>query len=141
MPYLIKTELGWIVCGKVNSQQPNRVLSCNAVTNCEELDSMLKCFWEIEEFSQNKTVLTEEECQRHYVENTAFDESGRVKVRLPFKSSPNKLGSSFEVARRRFLYLEKRFLKDEVLQRMYIDFMNEYIILGHMSKVSNDVLN
>ena len=96
---------------------------------------MLKPFWEIEEFSQNKTVLTEEDhqCERHYVENAAFEEWNS----LPFKSHPNTLRSSFEVACRRFQYLGKRFLKDEILQRMYIDFMDEYINVGHMSKVSN----
>lgn len=131
--------MGWIVGGKVNSLQHNRVLSCNVVTNCQELDSMLKRFWEIEEFSQNKSYLTKDErqCERHYVENMAFDESGR----LPLKSSTNKLGSSVEIARRRFLYLEKLFLKNEILKRTYIDLMNEYINLGHMSKVSNYVLN
>lgn len=113
------------------------------ITNYEELNSTLKAFWEIEEFSQNKSLLTEEEyqCEIHFVENTVFDESERVKVRLPFKSSVSKLGNSFEVARRRFIYLEKRLLKDESLRKMYIDFMNEYINLGHMSMVSYDILN
>lgn len=40
------------------------------------------------------------------------------------------------MARRRFLYLEKRFLNDNILKTMYTEFMKEYIELGHMSSVS-----
>ncbi|XP_075157610.1 uncharacterized protein LOC142230873 [Haematobia irritans] len=80
----------------------------------------------------------EERCEAHYVNTTIFDEFNRVKVRLPFKESVSKLGASLEIAQRRFTYLEKRFLRDESLKNLYVDFMNEYSRLGHMTKVSWD---
>ena len=58
-----------------------------------------------------------------------------------FKSSIKQLGISMDTARRRFFYLEKQFLKDANLQKMYSDFMDEYIRLGHMKPVSYDSLN
>ncbi|XP_065356116.1 uncharacterized protein LOC135950508 [Calliphora vicina] len=142
LPCLINTKLGWIIGGKVDSQTPNKILSCNVITY-QDLDTMLKAFWEIEEFAQNKSLMTEEEnqCESHFIKNTVFDETGRVKVRLPFKFPVEQLGSSFETAHRRFIYLEKRLQKDEMINKMYIEFMQEYISLGHMSLVSYDVLN
>ena len=61
---------------------------------------------------------------------------------MPFKSNVYQLGSSSDIARRRFLFLEKRFLKDDTLRKMYIEFIDiEYINLGHMSPVSFHKLN
>ncbi|XP_065365533.1 uncharacterized protein LOC135958562 [Calliphora vicina] len=138
LPSLINTSLGWIIGGSVNTQRSHRALSCNVITETDNLDSLLKAFWEIEEFNSSTPFFTEEEqqCEDHFIKNTTFDSNGKVQVRLPFKSSINQLGSSFEVARRRFLYLEKRLYKDDNLRQMYFDFMDEYIELGHMSPVT-----
>lgn len=77
----------------------------------------VKGFWEIEEYTQNKSIMSdvEKQCELHFVKNTVFAPNGRVKVRLPFKNSVEQLGKSFDIARRRFTYLEKRFKKDKVL--------------------------
>ncbi|XP_065372316.1 uncharacterized protein LOC135964147 [Calliphora vicina] len=143
LPNLINTSLGWIIGGSVDSQRSERALSCNVITKGEDLNSLLKAFWEIEEFNQRSPVLTEEEqqCEDHFVKNTKFDADGKVQVCLPFKPCIKQLGSSFEIARKRLLYLEKRLSKDENLRQMYIDFMDEYIRLGHMSPVSFSCLN
>ena len=83
----------------------------------------------------------EELCEQHFIKNTIFTSAGKVQVRLPFKSNIYQLGSSFDIARRRFLLLEKRLLKNNTLRKMYIEFIEEYINLGHMSPVSFDKLN
>lgn len=45
------------------------------------------------------------------------------------------MGDSKEQATRRFLSLEGKFHRDSELKQKYVDFMNEYEQLGHMSKV------
>ncbi|XP_075157719.1 uncharacterized protein LOC142230985 [Haematobia irritans] len=142
LPYLVNTALGWVVGGKIDLQNPIRTRTCNMTTMYDSLDTLLKAFWEVEEFKQNAILLTDEEklCEEFFVENSIFDESGRVKVRLPFKQNVEKLGSSFDMAYRRFQYLEKRLSKDPLLKTQYVDFMNEYLELGHMSLVHNSTL-
>jgi len=60
-------------------------------------------------------------------------------VSLPFKCDPLVLGSSFDVAKRRFLSLERRSLKDSSFREMYIAIMKEYLELGHMSPTCNKI--
>lgn len=112
-------------------------------TEYQELNSLLKAFWEIEEYHQNASTVTEEEkqCELHFIENSTLDSNMRVKVRLPFKPLMKEIGSSFEIAHRRFQYLEKRLLRDDNLRKIYIDFMNEYASLGHMTVVDSSCLN
>lgn len=57
-------------------------------------------------------------------------------VRLPFRDSTIELGESRQIAEKRLLSLERRFKGNDVLRERYIDFMREYIELGHMSLVS-----
>lgn len=142
LPYIINTSLGWVVGGGVETQFPRRVLSCHVICKDNDLDTLVRAFWEIEEFNTRAPVHTEEEkqCEEHFLQNTIFDSNGRVQVRLPFNSSKTKLGSSIDIARRRLLCLEKRLSKDKNLRQMYCDFMDEYIRLGHMSPVSYDRL-
>ncbi|XP_055917594.1 uncharacterized protein LOC129949876 [Eupeodes corollae] len=78
-------------------------------------------------------------CEDHFVANTKLLPIGRFEVKLPFKSSPNSLGSSFEAAKRRFLALERKISRNNNLRAMYMDFMNEYLSLGHMSPTNNEI--
>ena len=49
------------------------------------------------------------------------------------------LRNSYEVAKRRFLALERKVNNDPILKVMYIEFMKEYLNLGHMSPIENTV--
>ena len=59
---------------------------------------------------------------------------------MAFKTDPSKLGTSFDVAKRRFLSLEKKLSKHREIQQMYTEFMKEYLYLKHMIPVDNKVL-
>ncbi|XP_041781859.1 uncharacterized protein LOC121598702 [Anopheles merus] len=57
-------------------------------------------------------------------------------VQLPRKPEMIvKLGDSRTIALRRFLAIERRLQREPDTQRAYVDFMDEYHRLGHMSKV------
>ena len=85
--------------------------------------------------------LTEEQllCESHFVKTTQRDNDGRFEVRLPFKTDVSVLGKSYEIAKRRFLALERKVAKDPKLRELYVAFMKEYIHLGHMSPIKNEI--
>ncbi|XP_061387580.1 uncharacterized protein LOC133322632 [Musca vetustissima] len=145
LPCLTNTVFGWIVGGSSPSRPNSTSLTCNLTvsTHEENIDEILKRFWEVEEYSKSPNPYTEEEqaCEDHFIENSGFDSEGRVQVRLPFKKSPNCLGNSLEMARRRFLSLERRLERDYTLKSMYEEFMEEYVSLGHMSPYTQSLNN
>ncbi|KAF2887095.1 hypothetical protein ILUMI_19077 [Ignelater luminosus] len=60
---------------------------------------------------------------------------GRFVMNIPFKRSPSNLSDSRENALRRFYLLEKRFIKNPEVKGMYINFMEEHKLMGHISLV------
>ncbi|GFT34755.1 DUF1758 domain-containing protein [Trichonephila clavipes] len=81
--------------------------------------------------------MTSEEraCEDHFLDTHVRNEDGRYVVRLPFHSSPSKLGDSRESAIRRFKSLEHSLIKKPAIYSQYRDFMQEYLTLGHMELV------
>lgn len=76
------------------------------------LDDMLMKFWQIEEFSQTKNRYRgDDRAESHFVETTKICPTGRLMVRLPLKPTTD-LGQSYDMARQRFLSLERRFQRD-----------------------------
>ncbi|XP_055836609.1 uncharacterized protein LOC129905206 [Episyrphus balteatus] len=144
-PTIQKTLLGWIVFAKYPMCSSSNTKQCNLVCQSEELPDLDKAFqrlWQMEEIpGETKKFLTTEQkmCEDHFVENTKLLPTGRFEVKLPFKSSPNSLGSSFETAKRRFLALERKLSRNTELKAMYMDFMKEYLLLGHMSPTNNEI--
>lgn len=47
-----------------------------------------------------------------------------------------QLGLSYELAKNRFLALERKLQRDPTLEKGYIDFMREYEALCHMEKIT-----
>ncbi|XP_036342992.1 uncharacterized protein LOC118752244, partial [Rhagoletis pomonella] len=91
------------------------------------------------ESQATKFTAEQRECEEYFVKTTEVLPSGRLQVRLPFKTDQNALGQSFETAARRFQALERRTLKDPEPRQMYLDFMEEYLALGHMSPTDNKI--
>lgn len=135
-PVAQNTELGWILSGPCSaSLQPSSIGVNNFnVQIC--IDEQLKRFWEIEEVERKRLLTKEEElCEKHYEENHGRDESGRYVVGLPL-CNMKQLGKSRDQAVSRLIQMEKKFERNESLREKYVDFMNDYIRLGHMSLVN-----
>lgn len=139
LPTLQKTVLGWVVSGEIPSAHPNSTLSCNLSSSLEE---RVTKFWEIEEIPA-KTILTSEEefCEEHYAQTIRRDVNGRFVVSLPLKADPATLGESHSQALKRLQAMERKFAKNLSLKRQYVDFMEEYHKLGHMSQMEEDDTN
>ncbi|GFR11321.1 DUF1758 domain-containing protein [Trichonephila clavata] len=81
-------------------------------------------------------LISEEKArEEHFIDTHVRNEDGRYVVRLPFHSSPSKLGDSRESAIRRFKSLERSLIKQSAIYSQYRDFMKEYLTLGHMELV------
>nr|XP_033334293.1 uncharacterized protein LOC117225086 [Megalopta genalis] len=134
-----KTQFGWVLGGKLTcpaSHAPNLTNRCNlqVVTN-SELQGQLERFWKIEELPRTNNQI--DDCEAHFLETAHRDSSGRYVVSIPFKDNLTKLGNSRDQAERRLLALERRMVRQPELREQYVQFMNEYETLGHMSQVSD----
>ncbi|XP_063378248.1 uncharacterized protein LOC134665279 isoform X1 [Cydia fagiglandana] len=124
-----------MVVGPIN----NKRIKSNKTT-ChftQTLDTQLKQFWELEEVPKIGDGLTDDEraCEQLFASTTQRDKDGRFLVRLPLKESADALGDTYDVARSRFLSLERKLERLPDYKKMYCDFMREYIELGHMSLI------
>lgn len=152
-PTLYQTRLGWLVCGPINGGYNNfeshlSPIKCNFTylntdlqvsSSSRELDDIqnqLTRFWQLEEVWHETSTHSAEEklCEEHFIKNTTRLSDGRFNVKIPFKESSDSLGDSFHRAKRCFLSLERRNLNVPSLDKMYKDFMSEYLSLGHMSE-------
>ncbi|XP_063372656.1 uncharacterized protein LOC134660793 [Cydia amplana] len=156
MPTLRDSKFGWLICGRMytnTNNQNNKNQNTNDTNNkiqnkinCnhaiisksqQNIENMLTKFWETEEVP-NKNALNqnEQECENHFLTNTIRLDNGRFCVKLPLTESPECLGDSYNLAKRRFLNLERKFKRNPTLKSEYTTFINEYAELGHLSESS-----
>ncbi|XP_050534989.1 uncharacterized protein LOC126902010 [Daktulosphaira vitifoliae] len=115
-----ETELGWIVAGslcKLSTPITNSFFA-QSLSIEDKIDKQLTKFWEIEEIGDKRSLSEEEKlCVDHF---------------------NRTLGCSRGTAFRRFLSTEKRLTNNADLKKRYVEFMNEYEQLNHMSIISSD---
>ncbi|XP_052745100.1 uncharacterized protein LOC112047560 isoform X3 [Bicyclus anynana] len=138
-PKLQKTKLGWLVSGTIKAHTKLHTNNAHH-SSCfftQRDDALLTRFWEIESVSSKYNLTLEEQaCEQSFAENTRRDINGQFIVTIPLKESPDVLGDNYFSARNRLLALERRFNRDTLLKKRYLDFLKEYKNLGHMSESS-----
>ena len=136
-PPLQNTVFGWVVMGRATNAKAG-VPCCGATT----LEEQLQRFWELDEVQGPETSWssTERQCEELFDTTTMRDDSGKFVVRLLFKENTMLLGSSHELAKRRFFALERKLQKHPQLKEDYIQFMKEYEQQGHMESVAQTIL-
>lgn len=76
----------------------------------------------------------DERCEKFYVDTFRRNESGRYVVHQPFKLDSNDtLTNNKAAASAVMISNERQFANNMVLKNEYSRFMDEYLILGHMS--------
>ncbi|XP_037931366.1 uncharacterized protein LOC119666155 [Teleopsis dalmanni] len=147
LPVLQNSTLGWIVSGKVASNTDKSNVLCavfgggaEVVDNNSSLEDAIERLWRMDEVNTPERTLSKKEklCESHFVQNVHTNKEGRFVVRLPFLENSLTLGESQETAWRRFISLERRLAKNDVLRKQYVQFMEEYERLGHMTEVNLD---
>lgn len=131
------SEFGWILYGNLTVDQHKLQQSC--LLSCEQdLNEQLKRFWEVEHLTIEESKLSSEEkfCEENFANTTRRDKEGRFVVELPVKAVASQLQSNRATAVRRLHAMEKKLAGNPPLREMYVKFMEEYEILGHMKEVS-----
>lgn len=81
-------------------------------------------------------TLEEQACENSFKQNTSRLPSGRFLVKMSLKESPEEaLGDSYNIAKRRFFCLENKLVKNPNIKKQYVDFIKEYLDLGHLEEI------
>lgn len=139
-PVAQKTKLGWIISGSIprtiqRKEKRNAETVCNLSTTT--IHEQLEKFWLIEECNQRSKQWSreEQECETEFITTSKREANGQFSVRLPVRDNLSEIGDTYQMAKHRFLLLERRFSKDNKLKTQYSEFMKEYLELGHMAEV------
>ncbi|XP_055645638.1 uncharacterized protein LOC129782531 [Toxorhynchites rutilus septentrionalis] len=136
LPVFVNTVFGWVAAGEAKRMDESTRVSCH-VAKVESLDKAIEKFWTVEELTiKTPRSQGEEDCETHFVNTFTRDDTGRYIVRYPKRMNfSSMVGESKQTALRRFLQTEKRLERDPNLRSQYVDFMREYIKLGHMKYI------
>lgn len=132
------SQLGWLVYGGgVLPNAPPEVHSTVCDCDEEQLDMLLRRFWEIEENPQARARTAEQEqCERFFLDTHSRSAEGRYTVNIPLRSDVRELGSSRESALKRYHALERRFERDPELRQRYTASMNELLEAEQMIEIT-----
>ncbi|XP_071582412.1 uncharacterized protein [Temnothorax nylanderi] len=137
-PTAQQTIFGWVLCGPMSATETPVSAQAHHCSPDHELQDLLSRFWTQEELPKSTTAeLTEEEeeCERHFLTTYSRDATGRYVVRLPLKSNPSVLGESKAKALGCLKNLFQRFSNQSTFQQLYVNFLDEYLKMGHMTEV------
>lgn len=111
---------------------------CTQIENSFTLDESFRLFWETEEIFTKSLMSPEKElCEDLYANTITRDDAGRYITRLPFLNNhPPNLGCSRDIALKRYLHLETRFIRDPVFGKLYAENIQDYVTQGHLVLIS-----
>ncbi|GFX52353.1 uncharacterized protein TNCV_4323711 [Trichonephila clavipes] len=130
-PTAIPTKLGYILSGKIYAP-PLKESIVNS-----SLNDQLAELWKLEEVPKtNAKFQIPDPCEESFSKSVKRNNEGRYMVNLPFKEN-NTLGESKKKKAVQLLYaLENKFHKNKQFKDNFLNFMNEYLALGHMREIS-----
>ncbi|XP_014203561.1 uncharacterized protein LOC106635885 [Copidosoma floridanum] len=140
------TIFGWTLVGRAPGLQPaaftvgSTLHMDGAPSWHRELAALLQRFWELEEVPQVSRRAPEDiECERIFLDyHRASD--GRYVVRLALKSdSARLLGNSLQSATAALHLLHRRLQRTPAMGAEYVQFIADYIALGHMRTLPDDL--
>ncbi|GFV28629.1 DUF1758 domain-containing protein [Trichonephila clavipes] len=131
-PTAIPTKLGYILSGKIYAP-PLKESIVNS-----SLNDQLSELWKLEEVPKtNAKIQIPDPCEESFSKSVKRNNEGRYIVNLPFKEN-NTLGESKEKAVQLLYALENKFHKNKQFKDNFLNFMNEYLALGHMREISQN---
>ncbi|GFV58457.1 DUF1758 domain-containing protein [Trichonephila clavipes] len=129
-PTAIPTKLGYILSGKIYAPPLKE-----SIVNSSLNDQMSE-LWKLEEVPKtNAKIQIPDPCEEGFSKSVKRNNEGRYIVNLPFKEN-NTLGESKEKAVQLLYALENKFHKNKQFKNNFLNFMNEYLALGHMREIS-----
>ncbi|XP_039439114.1 uncharacterized protein LOC120420194 [Culex pipiens pallens] len=137
LPALNESVFGWVVSGGLSVPCNSTQVKCNVSTS-EKMETLMARFWSAEDVGLDDAFSpAERRCEESFQHTVQRLSDGRYSVSMPkVEGGISRLGESKEIALRRLHATERRLARDANLRKQYTDFMNEYLELGHMSKVA-----
>ncbi|KAL7723919.1 hypothetical protein ACLKA6_015870 [Drosophila palustris] len=143
-PIAQNTQLGYIVSGKVEQYAKSigsHTIQVRRDDVSEELDNLLRKFWELEQLGEESADLSNEDkwCEDFFVSTHKRLSTGKYVVRLPILTQLHPdmvIGSSYRSALKRLSHLERRFRMDSNLENVYAQTISEYLQLHQMKPVA-----
>lgn len=140
-PIAQNTIFGWVISGKIASSEGTNATNSH-FCNIEEknVDVILHKFWSLEELPVKGQLLSEEEqfCENHFKQNYRLNDEGRFVVKLPIYKDTSQLVNAKAAAISRMLAMERKFQNNELFQRDYKLFMQDYEKIGHMKLIDTE---
>lgn len=140
LPTAFNSIFGWILIGPVGPPMHNPDQSC-PVSLTTSLETLIDRFWHVEEPILAPLSFTDDgKCEELFCSEYKRLPSGRFSVPLPVRKplAYMMFTGSRDVAIKRFESLEGKLSKDAQLRELYVNFMSEYVALGHMSVAKTD---
>ncbi|GFX26361.1 integrase catalytic domain-containing protein [Trichonephila clavipes] len=129
-PTAIPTKLGYILSGKIYAP-PLKESIVNS-----SLNDQLSELWKLEEVPKtNAKIQIPDSCEESFSKSVKRNNERRYIVNRPFKEN-NTLGERKEKAVQLLYALENKFHKNKQFKDNFLNFMNEYLALGHMREIS-----
>ncbi|XP_062556676.1 uncharacterized protein LOC134221497 [Armigeres subalbatus] len=140
LPTLSNTKLGWIAGGIIRHDAPIIAHTFCQTISDESLIELLRSFYSVEACDEIRPTegVDEDMCLEHFRQTHQRTKEGRYVVRHPFNERKNELGSSREMALKRFLHLERKLERQPELKEQYSQFIAEYEQLGHMREIQEE---
>ncbi|XP_024872555.1 uncharacterized protein LOC112455085 [Temnothorax curvispinosus] len=136
-PKLHGTVIGHIIGGRILEQKRQPKLTVSLACTVNNLNEQIQRFWLQEEVIKDRALsLEERECKLHYKQTTVRKPDGRYSVSYLTKPEITNLSDTKMAALQQFLRLEQRLRREPEIQKLYHDFMQEYIDLKHMEPVN-----
>ncbi|XP_022906777.2 uncharacterized protein [Onthophagus taurus] len=136
-PAALGSIFGWLLMGK-SADLPSPISQLSLLIE-PSTDVCLQKFWELEQIKETTPVTLEDtQSENHFISTHSRTADGRFMVALPFKNTNLELGESYSQALRRFIYLEKRLIKNSEIFKKYKEFMNDYLLKNHMSLIGKE---
>lgn len=137
----LPTIFGHVVMGTPPDISNREKGACLSITECQTSDQILRDFWEIEEASVSDYQHPDDvKCEEHFKTNHLRLPSGRYMVALPLRHPDKRFPNTESQALRRFFSLESKFSRNVQLKKQYVEFMEDYLALGHMEATTNSSL-
>ncbi|XP_062713078.1 uncharacterized protein LOC134290086 [Aedes albopictus] len=146
-PIAAKTRLGWTIFGGGHRGMPHTDHVMFHMCNCsadESLHKLVNDYFAVESLGVNPLPpLESSEDQRArqiLMQSTKRTESGRFECGLLWKSDDFEFPSSYRMAERRLICLEKKFAKNPALKMKVAEQIDEYLQRGYAHIATEDEL-
>lgn len=101
----------------------------------------MRRIWELEYIPTKAFLSTEQQfCEEHFNQTVSRTINGRYIVEMPILADKPKLGPSRDIAVKWLMRMEKSLLTKPKERRLYHEFMEQYITLGHMRQVNKSLI-